>query len=322
MSKICHSCCPYLASKDPYAGVEYSPIEGPPLTHQSLSAARKSISMPTHYFPHMSGRITGPSVEEDVEDYLSNSVVTEEPKSLPTLKHHSRSLTYSTSYSRSKSPEEDLSSPYDSQDDLGVELGFVEYEHVERRIGRDIHICKTPEVYVEKNCPEYDSGSEDYQMLIRSQSIPSCEQPIGMRSFQIDPITDPHKPSMQFSVYFDEKHNLLIAHLLKAFNLPTKRPGSTSNPFAEVYLLPNKSEVFETRVLRETLNPAFDQAFKFCNVSIDDIKEQLLVVKIYLHGKHHFIGGMLFSLGNANLYGASNTTELTVYDEEEGLQVS
>ena len=302
--------------------MEYSPIEGPPLTHQSLSAARASISMPTHYFPHLSGRISGQSVEEDVEDYTSNSVVTDEPKSLPTLKH--QSLMSSTSYSRSKSPEEDhlsSESPYDSQDDLGVELGFVEYEHRERRIGRDIRICKTPEI-VEKDSPGSDSGSEEYKMSIRSQSIRSCEQPIRMRSFQVDPVTHPHKPSMQFSVYFDEKQNLLIAHLLKAFNLPTKRPQSTSNPFAEVYLLPNKSEVFETRVLRETLNPAFDQAFKFCNVSVDDIKEQLLVVKIYLHGKHHFIGGMLFSLGNANLYGASNTTELTVYDEDEGLQVS
>ncbi len=143
-------------------------------------------------------------------------------------------------------------------------------------------------------------------MAICSQSVSSIDQPIvrsRIRSFHVEPIADPQKPSLQLSVYFDEKHNLLIVHLLKAFNLPTMRPESTSNPFAEAYLLPNKMHIFETRVLRETLNPAFDQAFKFCGVSVDDIKNQILVVRIYLHGKHHFLGGVLFYLENANLFG-------------------
>lgn len=319
--KICAFCCPRLFEKEPYAGVEYLPIEGPPLTHQSLLAARKSISASTHHFPHISEQVSDHSNEEDMDEYdYSHSAVTEEPHSRRRL---FESKVHSTSDGKLKFGEELSDSASSNSDhDLGVELGFVDYEDDDRLIGQDVRIRRTPEL---KDVSSFDSSSDDYQLAIRSQSIGSNDQPVvrsRVRSFHVDPITDPQKPSLQLSMYFDEKHNLLVVHILKAFNLPTKRPKSTSNPFAEAYLLPNKAQVFETRVLRETLSPVFDQAFKFCNVSIDDIKKKILVVRIYLHGKHHFLGGVLFSLENANLFGTSHTMELTLYDEEEGLKVN
>ncbi len=310
-----------MSGKEPYAAVEYSAVEGGP--HQSLLAARNSISAATHYFPHESGQISDHSCSEEEEDTnkydfnYTTSVITEEPKLEHSRRHVSKPRVPSISTSQSKSGEnisDSVSSQYDSEDSLGIELGFIDYEHNENE---DVRVCRTPE--------RLDSFSEEYQLAIRTQSISSNkQQPLArssIKSFRLNPVTSPVEPSLQLSVYFDEKHSVLVVHLLKAFNLPTKRPESTSNPFAEVYLLPKKVEVFETRTLQKTLSPVFDQAFKFCNVSNDDIKQQILVVRIYLHGKNHFLGGLLFSLEKANLFGVSYTTELALYDEEEGLKV-
>ena len=323
-SKLCQSCCPYLSSKDRYAAVEYQPIEPPTPTHQSLFAARKSLkSLPTQYFPHQSDQA------ENEYDY-DNQVITEEPKSLKQSQ-----LDYSVGkHSRTKSGRDtrgspDDSSPYDSGDEMNVSVGFVDYERTTVNEDRDIRICRTPEMEIEQDddtCDDSESDSEEYRLAIRSQSeglqMSSDILPIRHRSEQVQQAASPHKPCMVFSLYFDEKHGILIVHLLRAFNLPTKRAESASNPFAEVYLLPIKSEVQESRILHRTLSPIFDQAFKFTNVRLEEVRKQLLVVRIYLHTKHHFIGGAFFSLEKANLFGGSNTVDLTVFDEEEGLKVS
>ena len=39
--------------------------------------------------------------------------------------------------------------------------------------------------------------------------------------------------------------------------------GGTSDPYVKVYLLPDKNKKFETKVHRKTLNPVFNESFKF-----------------------------------------------------------
>lgn len=295
------------------------PIDKPGPTRRSITAARQSISAPLLHFPHGSQKLVQPSIDEEDSDDLDypSEAVTQQPK--PLTQQY-----LSTSYPESVSEASGDTSQHESEDEVGVELGFVEYQKkVKDLIGvRDACIFRTPEVSRENYSPSSDSSSHISQ---NEDTLPSASEPplvkIRMRSFQIEPEATPHKPSVQFSLYFDEKHNTLIVHLLQALNLPTKRPQSTSNPFAEVYLLPHKMEVFETRVFQATLNPAFDQAFKFNNVDCDDLKKQMLVIRLYLHSKHHFLGGVLFPLEHGKLYGLSHTTDITVYDEEEGLKV-
>ena len=36
-----------------------------------------------------------------------------------------------------------------------------------------------------------------------------------------------------------------------------------SDPYVKVYLLPDKKKKFQTRMLRKTLNPVFDEIFTF-----------------------------------------------------------
>lgn len=39
--------------------------------------------------------------------------------------------------------------------------------------------------------------------------------------------------------------------------------GGTSDPYVKVYCLPKKSKTYETKVFRKTLNPVFNEHFKF-----------------------------------------------------------
>ena len=44
--------------------------------------------------------------------------------------------------------------------------------------------------------------------------------------------------------------------------------GGMSDPYVKVYLLPDKNKKFETKVHRKTLEPVFNESFKF-NVSLN-----------------------------------------------------
>ena len=269
-------------------------------------------------------------MEDEYEYEYDAPVITEEPKSLK----HSRSDYSVDEHSRTRSGRDIRGSPddlssYESGSEVGVSVGYIDYERTDRRTSRDIRICRTPEVEegLESDVgDDSESDSKEYCLAVRSQSedVPMCSDsiPLRLRSEQVRQSSSPHRPCMSFSLYFDEKRNNLIVHLLKAFRIPTKRAQCASNPFAEVYLLPAKGEAQESRLLHQTLDPIFDQPFNFMNLSVDEVKRQMLVIRIYLHNKHHFIGGVLFNLEKANLYGSSNTVDLTVFDEEEGLKVS
>ena len=39
--------------------------------------------------------------------------------------------------------------------------------------------------------------------------------------------------------------------------------GGSSDPYVKVYLLPEKNKKFETKVHRRTLDPIFNESFKF-----------------------------------------------------------
>ena len=54
--------------------------------------------------------------------------------------------------------------------------------------------------------------------------------------------------------------------------------GGTSDPYVKVYLLPDKNKKYETKIHRKTLNPVFDESFKFL-VRIGEIVIDWLKIK-------------------------------------------
>lgn len=93
----------------------------------------------------------------------------------------------------------------------------------------------------------------------------------------------PPCPIIEFSLFYDMQRWTLSVHLLKMYNLPVK--GLHCDPFAVMFLLPNREEIFESQIIPKTLNPVFDQTFQFTSLQPQEIRKQTLVIRIYDHDK-------------------------------------
>lgn len=49
----------------------------------------------------------------------------------------------------------------------------------------------------------------------------------------------------------------------EAASLKAMDSGGTSDPYVKVYILPSKTKTCETKVFRKTLNPVFNEQFKY-----------------------------------------------------------
>ena len=336
LQKLCFWCCPHLKTKDQYANIEYEPLRSskrgvlpslfpsqkPTPTYRKHSCFHDSEQLPIYS-----------QVGDDDTDFASG-VVTHEPRlsephsSWDQYQQYPDTPSFEPVPMREFPPRSETESPHGSMEDLGVELGFVDYgpsdsvSSLEHSEDRSIRICRTPEMMLHSELDESDSP-----LPLHTESLPMSASkiflpPIHRRSLQVTSQSLHRKPSVHFSLYSDQKHHVLIVHLLKAFHLPTKRAESTCSPFVELYLLPNKTVVEESCVVHQTLCPVFDQTFKFTNMTEENIRKQMLVLRIYINDTQHLVGGVLFPLEGANLFGSANKVDIITFDEEEGSKVS
>lgn len=87
------------------------------------------------------------------------------------------------------------------------------------------------------------------------------------------------------------------AAALKAMDL-----GGTSDPYVKTYLLPNKSTTYETKVFRKTLQPVFNEQFKF-QISQAELSESTLVMQVYdfnRFSKHDVIGELRLPMSSVD----------------------
>ena len=99
-------------------------------------------------------------------------------------------------------------------------------------------------------------------------------------------VTDENPPYIYFSLYFDIQRRALMVNLIKVENLPPKPPNQGScDPFVMLFLLPNKQEVLQSVVKQRTLNPEFQQVFEFGGILANDLKNQVLVFRIFDHDR-------------------------------------
>lgn len=137
---------------------------------------------------------------------------------------------------------------------------------------------------------------------------------------ELQPERTPDFPGVHFSLSFDEQKSMLIVHLSHATNLPTQRPMAATNPFVQLYLLPSKMEVFQSKSVEGTLSPSFDQFFRFGKMPMEKLRKSALVMRFHIN-INHFIGGMMYGLDEADLMGSRTVQDIIEFDEEEGLKV-
>jgi len=202
----------------------------------------------------------------------------------------------------------------------GIEYGPTEDEHIplmnmpELPLERSFHFPQ-PWPVREFSVPKLVGGD-----AITEQ--PSKSEPSRLRAMSL-PATFLHSkwavseqacPSLRFSLYYDIQRHTLTVYLKRASNLPAKDQSGTSDPFVVMYLVPDKEEVFESKVVYETLDPIFEQSFEFHNLQSDDIRRQSLVFRVYNYcrfTKNDPIGGIIIPLEDADLYGVVCTMRIS-----------
>lgn len=97
---------------------------------------------------------------------------------------------------------------------------------------------------------------------------------------------------IQYKVEYDFTAGILTVHIVKCEDLPAMDIGGLSDPYVKLYLLPERKRKYETKVHRKTLNPIFNESFKF-EVPYGDVMTKTLVFAVYDYdrfSKHDAIG--------------------------------
>merc|ERR1712223_531757 len=95
-----------------------------------------------------------------------------------------------------------------------------------------------------------------------------------------------------YKVEYDFTAGILTVHIVKCEDLPVMDLGGLSDPYVKLYLLPERKRKYETKVHRKTLNPVFNESFKF-EVPYGEVMAKTLVFAVYDYdrfSKHDAIG--------------------------------
>ncbi|XP_069754683.1 synaptotagmin VIII [Narcine bancroftii] len=112
-----------------------------------------------------------------------------------------------------------------------------------------------------------------------------------------------NRGKLQYSLYYDGNNEQLIVGVLKAVDLKAMDFGGTSDPYVTIYLLPEKTQKFETKVYARTLNPNFQERFTF-KATQDEIADKTVVMQVNdfnRFSKHDIIGEVRIPLHTVNL---------------------
>ncbi|PIK53139.1 putative synaptotagmin-6 [Apostichopus japonicus] len=97
---------------------------------------------------------------------------------------------------------------------------------------------------------------------------------------------------LYFSLFYDHPTETLNVHIYKATDLTAKDFCGTSDPYVKIYLYPDRRKKFQTKVVRKTCNPEFDERFAF-QIPYNELSKRTLKFTIYdfdRFSRHDLIG--------------------------------
>lgn len=114
--------------------------------------------------------------------------------------------------------------------------------------------------------------------------------------------TKQQRGKMLYSLDYNAAQSELTVGIKQANSLMAMDLGGNSDPYVKVYILPNKSKTFETKVFRSTLNPVFNEQFAF-QISKSSLLKSTVVMQVFdfnRFSKHNIIGELRVQLCNVD----------------------
>ncbi|XP_028815160.1 synaptotagmin VIII isoform X4 [Denticeps clupeoides] len=135
---------------------------------------------------------------------------------------------------------------------------------------------------------------------LNGSTTTSLVQP-GTDDVEYGSANDP-RGRLLYSLEYNASRSELTVGIKEAAALKAMDAGGTSDPYVKVYILPNKSKTYETKVFRKTLQPVFNELFKF-QISQPDLNESMMVMQVYdfnRFSKHDVIGELRLQLSTVD----------------------
>ncbi|XP_046648055.1 regulating synaptic membrane exocytosis protein 2-like isoform X4 [Daphnia pulicaria] len=129
---------------------------------------------------------------------------------------------------------------------------------------------------------------------------------------------------VQVKLWYDASIQQLSATIVGGFDLPPRPNGALRNPYAKLFLLPDKSEKSKrrTRALASTLEPRWNQTFLYSHLRRSELRSRFLEITVWDSDRldtGRLIGEVVIDLGAAPLDGEADWYTLTSH--EESLQI-
>ena len=131
-------------------------------------------------------------------------------------------------------------------------------------------------------------------------------------------------PVIQFSIHYDAHHSKLRVCLQHASDLSMKYQGSAAdmplrcNPFVMLHLDPDRRETLQSKKIKGTQDPIFDENIVFHGVSYEYLNIQTLVLRLFNGAQgNKAIGQVSLPLSEVDLFGVVMQMKIVGTDEME-----
>ncbi|KAK6493655.1 synaptotagmin-4-like [Huso huso] len=143
--------------------------------------------------------------------------------------------------------------------------------------------------------------TEEGKELVSPESLLSNKAP--------SPTEKPDKGARLGTLFFSLEYNFekkaFIVNIKEAHGLAAMDEQSmTSDPYVKITILPDKKHRVKTRVLRKTLDPAFDETFSFYGIpysQVENLALQFMVLSFDRFSRDDVIGEVLVPLSGIDL---------------------
>ncbi|XP_054270627.1 regulating synaptic membrane exocytosis protein 2-like isoform X6 [Macrosteles quadrilineatus] len=178
------------------------------------------------------------------------------------------------------------------------------------------------------SCEEHDSEKDTYEgggrkdkpsVLVTSPGSPELHA--SSRSHRMPAFTNSSVGGrIQVKLWFDSGALQLVVTLVCAAGLMPRSNGQPRNPYAKLFLLPDRSEKSKrrTKTLANTNDPKWNQSFVYSSIRRADLKLRIVEITVwdYVHyGTNHFLGEVMVELSVALLDNEPEWFHLSPHEE-------
>ncbi|XP_076282706.1 rab3 interacting molecule isoform X7 [Lasioglossum baleicum] len=152
----------------------------------------------------------------------------------------------------------------------------------------------------------YDARREKPSVLVTSPGSPDLHSQGRARHLRHPTGNANVGGSLQVKVGYDPVALQVIVTLICAVGLMPKNSGQPRNPYAKIYLLPDKSEKSKRRTITvaNTNDPRWDQTFVYNGIRSTDLRKRALEITVWDYRNYEtndFLGEAVLELGSARL---------------------